>query len=91
MGRAIFYRQCRLVKKLQVGTCHQTSWLPEPFAVVGKVLKLKSTEGKWEEGWVVEAVSQHRRSGDLLPDLHREIKAHRRATGDSMPKQTSKV
>ena len=30
MARTVFYRQCRLVRELQVGTARQTSWPPGP-------------------------------------------------------------
>jgi hypothetical protein len=43
------YRQCLLKR----GESQQTSWLPEKFAQVGQLLKLKSDAGEWEEGWVV--------------------------------------
>jgi hypothetical protein len=89
MAQTIFYRQCRLVKKLPVGTAHQTSWLPESFAIVGKVLKLRNGAEDWGDGWVVESVSEQKLAEDQLPDPHRQIKDHRKATGDSLPKQTT--
>ncbi len=87
MSRTIYYRQCQLVKKEEVGTRHQTSYLPERFAIQGKVLRLRNAEGTWEDGWVVEQASEARVSEDLLPDSHQEIKWHRRATGDAMPRE----
>jgi hypothetical protein len=83
MGKPVFYRQCLLTK----GTSTTTSWIPERFAVLGKVLKFKDEGGTWDNGWVVEAVygRLHRAQ---LPDSHREIKQHRRNTGDSLPKET---
>lgn len=86
--KAIFYRQCHLVRKAPPGELHQTSWIPEPFAVVGKALKLREDD-EWIDGWVVTSVSDARLPEDQLPDPHREIKGHRRATGDSMKKETS--
>ena len=47
------YRQCELKR----GNTKMTSWIPEEFARVGKVLKLKD-----EDGWKVISV------GDRLPD-----------------------
>lgn len=47
------YRQCRLERKTSSGTTHTTQWLPERFAVVGKYLKLKQSDGSFEDGWQV--------------------------------------
>jgi hypothetical protein len=81
MAKDVVYRQCRLRR----GNCHQTSWLPEKFAAVGKVLRLRNA-AHWEEGWLVEEVGSHRLPESQLPDWHREIKGHRKATGDSLPR-----
>jgi hypothetical protein len=83
--RNIYYRQCRLVRKVASGEVHQTSWIPEPFAVVGQVLKLRQ-DTEWVDGWTVTWVSDTRLAKEMLPDPHREIKAHRKTTGDSMKK-----
>ena len=64
----------------------QTSYIPEPFCVVGKVLKLRDEDGEWNDGWIVETAGKDRVDGDRLPDYHKEIKGHRQATGDSLPK-----
>jgi hypothetical protein len=85
MSKTIFYRQCRLSKKESDVTFHQTSWIPETFAVVGKTLRLREN-GQWQDGWVVQAVGATSLSEDLLPDTHDDIKGHRRASGDSLPK-----
>jgi hypothetical protein len=54
MKKAKFYRQCTLRKKSEKGYLEQVSWIPEPFCVEGKVLKLRE-EGteNWDDGWVV--------------------------------------
>ena len=49
----MFFRQCELKR----GKVKRTSWIPEGFAKVGKVVKLKD-----EDGWVVSSV------GDRLDD-----------------------
>lgn len=51
------YRQCRLRKKTPDGYMETTSWIPEPFCKVGKVLKLKNDDGEWVDGWVVDMAS----------------------------------
>lgn len=61
MRKKVFYRQCRLKKDNKDGsTSHQTSYIPEPFCVEGKVLKLKDNEGVWDNGWIVEWASENR-------------------------------
>ncbi|MCU0703722.1 MAG: hypothetical protein MUF18_07075 [Fimbriiglobus sp.] len=58
------------------------SWIPEVFAEVGRVLKLKEPHG-WDDGWQVREVWSSRLRGDQLPDFHELSKAHLRATGDA--------
>jgi hypothetical protein len=49
------------------------------------VLKLKDDDGKWDDGWVVDAV--HARLPDSqLPDYHADIKGFRKRSGDSEEK-----
>ncbi len=80
------YTQCALRK----GSSEQISFIPTKFANLNKVLKLKDAEGNWDDGWVVvgkgATVDEKH-----LPDSHSEIKAHRRATGDSMKKSVSRL
>lgn len=82
MARVVQYRHCRLVKPLPAGEKVLVSWLPEQFAEVNRVLKLKHGDG-WEDGWVVRNVGATRLRGDQLPDFHELSKAHLRATGDA--------
>ncbi len=87
MSKQVFYRQCKLVKDLKNGaTAHQTSYIPEPFCKVGRVLKLREEDGTWDNGWVVEEASSRKMAHDEMPDLHKDIRGHRQATGDSMKK-----
>ena len=51
----MYYRQCELKR----GETRMTSWIPEEFAKVGKVLKLKDVDG-----WVVFSVGE-RLDGEL--------------------------
>lgn len=87
MSKVIYYRQCHMAKKHEQGEWRQTSWIPEKFAAVGKVLKLKDSDGQWDDGWIVQTVSQTRLADDMLPDYHSEIKGHRKTTGDALPKK----
>lgn len=73
---------------MQKKNSFQTSYIPEEFAVLNKYLKLRDSEGVWDNGWQVIEVSSLRHADDSLPDYHYQIKQHRQATGDSMKKAT---
>ena len=84
MSKTIAYRQCQLRKKHADGSASCTvSFIPEPYCIKNKVLKLRDKDGKWDNGWVVESAGA--RQVDIL-DAHDAIKQHRKNTGDSMPK-----
>ena len=42
------YRQCRL----QRGSQFDQAWIPEKFAQVGRVIRVKR-DGEWSDGWAV--------------------------------------
>lgn len=79
MSKKTYYRQCRLKK----GNAEQVSYIPEPFCTEGRVLRLRDDNGVWTDGWLVTFAGKHR--VEDLPDLHKEIRGHRKATGDSEP------
>ena len=83
MSKTIYYRQCKMQKK----NSYQVSYIPEEFAVMNKVIKLREN-GEWDDGWVVIEVSSFRHADDDLPDYHQQIKGHRKATGDASKKGT---
>ncbi len=85
MSKEHYFRQCRLKKLTEKGYLEQTSYIPEPFCVVGKIIKLRS-ENIWVDGWQVIEASDVRVEDSDLPDLHKEIRGHRKNTGDSMEK-----
>ena len=72
------YRQCELHRADGRRT---TSWLPEKFAVVGKVLRLRCV-GTWSDGWCVVRVGEDRLAEDKLPDVHKLLRAK---TGKGKP------
>jgi len=73
------YTQCTLRKK----NTYQVSWIPAKFGKVGQVVKLKTKDDKWDDGWVVETAGEP----DVLPDDSRKaIREHRKRTGDALPK-----
>ena len=78
------YIQCKLVRS--VGTeCHvMTTYLSKKHAELDNVLKLRNEFGKWIDGWIVFGVFTHKRIG--VPDIRKSVRAHRKRTGDSLPK-----
>jgi hypothetical protein len=83
MPKPVFYRQCRLVKTTPGGAFVQVSWIPEPYAATGRVLKLRTGHGAWDDGWWVLGAGDRRLTASEVPDFHELSKAHLRATGDS--------
>jgi hypothetical protein len=80
----LYYKQCKLTKKEGQSTYTQIAWIPEKFAVLNKVLKIKEVN-EWDNGWVVISAGE-RKLEEYLPNSHRDIKNHRKNTGDSLPK-----
>lgn len=78
------FTQCRFVKETPKGHVENVAWAPSKFAIVGKVVKIKTDDG-WSPGWTVANVwgsmlEEH------LPDWYKGIRGHRKSTGDSLPK-----
>jgi len=84
-----YYKQCTLRKTLGPTTTRcQTAWIPEKFAIKGKVIKIRDKDDgdQWDDGWVVLSNGGTKRSEKQLPDYHAMIKGHRKKTGDALPK-----
>ena len=87
MKKEILYRQCGLRRELSADIAlTQVSFIPAKFAKLNHIVRLKDGEGQWEDGWKVVHVGTGV-DADHLPDSHREIKAHRRMTGDSLARR----
>lgn len=77
--------QCFLEKKFKSGITGETnilemtSFVPECFAVKGKILKVKNSDGKWSDGWVVK------KAYNIVFDLENILKV------ESQHKNTRKV
>lgn len=80
-----YYNQCTLVKSFNGGKITQVTWIPTKFAIAGRTVKLKNDQNVWVDGWLVESVGE-KTPENLVPDAYDDIKAHRRATGDSLKK-----
>jgi hypothetical protein len=83
------YRQCKLCKVEEHGISIRVSYIPEKYAVIGKTIRLKEDDDTWTDGWRVDSAGEPI-DEKHLPDSHAEIKAHRRATGDALPKRSEK-
>jgi hypothetical protein len=71
-----FYHQCILHKDIPKGTKTTTTFLPEKFAVLEKVIKLKDNNGDWEDGWVVKFARYDAdgvNGSDIAQDVHFRI------------------
>ena len=66
-----YYRQCTLTMK----TVEQVAWIPEEFAIIGKILKIND-----QDGWRVKVVGLHRQSEDYVQDHERDFLGHRKRT-----------
>jgi hypothetical protein len=84
-----YYRQCTLERPTENGCEKIVSYIPDKFAKVGATVKLKEENDEWSTGWIVKTASPAKVEEKLLPDSHRDAKAHRRATGDALPKKTN--
>lgn len=65
----------------QAGFVNQLAWLPEEYAVKGRVLDLKDRETKeWSRGWVVGTVYEPILDYDYIRDHERDYKTQREAS-----------
>ena len=84
--KEIYFKQCKLIRRVLDGVIVTTSYIPEKHAIISKTLRLKNDDGTWTDGWMVLEVYGERIAESLLPDSHDGIKEHRKRTGDSLPK-----
>ena len=86
------YCQCTLERVVSTGSSTSlsqiVSYIPVTFAKLGDTVKIMDGAGNWQDGYVVKTVGP-KVEEELLPDRHDQIKAHRRATGDALPKRGS--
>lgn len=86
MGKSVNYQQCTMRRPLDEGSVVTTSYIPQRFAKVGEVLKLKDKDA-WVDGWIVEKVGESIIESAELPDYRKAIRHHRKLTGDSNPRR----
>jgi hypothetical protein len=63
-----------------------TAFIPQRFASVGNILKVKYGNC-WSDGWEVAEVHSTVFEEDEMPWPPAQVRAHKKATGDSDPKQ----
>ena len=56
MSKTRFYHQCVLTRQNDSSFSARVSWIPEEFAILGRVVKLKAEDGIWVDGWKVGEV-----------------------------------
>lgn len=84
------YTQCKLKKKISNGEILLTSYIPSKHAQKGNKVRLKKNGFGFESGWVVVEVYPNSECEEKnLPDFHKDIKGHKKQTGDSLPKENS--
>jgi hypothetical protein len=88
MSKKTKYKQCCLKKKTETGSVQTVSWIPEKFANVGGVVKLKKDDDTWDDGYVVMSASEE--AVDEPPDYRKALRQHKKRTGDSLPKGENK-
>lgn len=82
----MYYNQCTFVKNLGFGKkLTYVAYIPTTYAKLYNIVKLKRND-VWEDGWEIWQVGP-KVDEKALPDAHAEVKAHRRRTGDSLPKK----
>ena len=69
-------RHCSLEKKIEKGIITTASWIPDKFAVLNKVVKLKRNE-IWDDGWIVKSVSSFSRSSSEVNLISKQWRNHR--------------
>ena len=78
--KSAIYRQCEVRR----GPAIRLAWIPSTYAVIGRVLRLRDV-GVWTDGWVVTEVYPDTER-IIPPSPQKDIRRHRRATDDSVPR-----
>ncbi len=38
---------------------HHMAWIPQSFAILDKVIKIKNEDSTWDDGWVVVGIGEN--------------------------------
>jgi len=73
------YRQCNLVKYELSKSCggiphweYTDAWIPNVYAKVGQIVKLKTLDGKWDLGWQIKSANSVTKKQEDL-EYHEKI------------------
>ena len=83
MAKRVKYVQCEMKRTIVDGLVRTISFIPQRFAKLGRVLKLKNQHDQWVDGWTVEFVGNTVVDSTDAPDYRKAIRQHRKSTGDS--------
>jgi len=76
-----YHKQCMMKRKVDNKTAFLTSWIPEKFAIKGKVIKLEEREtGKITDGWEIVMVGSKRKESKEVIERSQDYKKTRRAS-----------
>ena len=70
------YKQCTLKN----GDVWHHAWIPEEFAVKGKLIQIKNELGHWGMTWEVVSAGQVGISGEYVRELERDYLHQRKAS-----------
>ena len=77
---SVNYRQCHLTRSRGRAVEHYTTWLPEPFATPGAVVRLRESDGDWGDGWDVASVGPFTLSEDSMRKAERSHTKQRKGS-----------
>jgi hypothetical protein len=60
------YTQCLLSKTIQNKEYVVVAWIPSQFAKVNEIVKIKTPDGQWENGWKVKEIYNQRDEKSVL-------------------------
>ena len=75
-----FYKQCHLTSPTEGGEMHKTAWIPESFAVKGRIVYFGKKTDKPERLWTVVNSPSTRKSGEYLGAHERDYLTQRQAS-----------
>jgi hypothetical protein len=77
---SVAYRQCHLIQPRGESVVHYTAWLPEVYAVLGGIVRLRQKDGSWGENWRVDSVGPWTLPEDLMRKAERAHLKQRNAS-----------
>lgn len=81
MSKIKYYQQCELERKEKESTIHTVAYIPEEFAAVGKVVKIKDKENDtWQDGWKVTFSSSEKVEASIVETRERDYTKQRKAS-----------